>query len=104
MELPDTLASQKFYVQGIYRGHRQHPTILGNEPKDVDPSELTNSKACIALAKISILEFTSILKSKDHGGVNIDSEIDLEPANCPFNEQNLSPLTTARNGKTIMWL
>ncbi|KAJ9608506.1 hypothetical protein H2200_007494 [Cladophialophora chaetospira] len=58
----------------LYRIHQRRSVDLEDEPKNIDINKLVGFKINAADARTSILGFTEILRSKDHGYVNPGEE------------------------------
>ncbi|RSL54899.1 hypothetical protein CEP54_009645 [Fusarium duplospermum] len=64
----------EIYARCIYDIHQRNPPIVTNEPKYADISEFTSFRVDATLARLSILEFTGVLRSSEDGYVRPGEE------------------------------
>lgn len=69
---------QKLFVRMIHDAHSQHPPNLEDEPRHIDPNKLTSMEANHHSARDSILEFNTILRSKEDGYARLGQEIEVD--------------------------
>ncbi|KAJ4256835.1 hypothetical protein NW762_008931 [Fusarium torreyae] len=58
---------RQLYVRCLHNVHKSNPPSISNEPKYADISAFTDFEIDASLAKSSILEFTGLLRSAEHG-------------------------------------
>ncbi|KAM0549540.1 hypothetical protein ACHAPJ_009356 [Fusarium lateritium] len=58
---------QQVYVRCLHNVHKSNPPRISNEPKYADVPPFTDFEIDASLAKSSILEFTGLLRSAEHG-------------------------------------
>ncbi len=71
-----TLFQQQRQFGCLFRIHERRSVDLEDEPKNIDIKKLVDFKINAADARTSILGFTEILRSKDHGYANPGEEND----------------------------
>ncbi|KPM45635.1 hypothetical protein AK830_g918 [Neonectria ditissima] len=64
----------KIHVRCLFSAYQNNPTTLDDEPKFINPTELTSFRINATFARASILEFTGVLRPKGHGYVKPGEE------------------------------
>ena len=88
---------QKIYVRCLYHGHKKNPTIMEDEPKNVDPIKLTSFQMNAPHVQASILEFIGILYSKEEGYAKPGKTLGLEIENGDLEEEPPSRMSPSED-------
>lgn len=74
----NVLITQKIFVKMIYDAHKMQPPDLEGEPRHISPGKLTNMQPNSHRARDSILEYNTILRSKEGGYATAGQEIEVD--------------------------